>query len=1272
MKSKYLLLYVSALCGTAMEVSAQADIQIRGFTGLNVPFEIDDEDNNPNQDVTQFGNVFCNESLDRNFEIRNRGNTTLTVFVNGNSPSVSLNSDYSFPDFPTNNFTIAPNSERSFRIRYTPSSHGEGANPVIRIDSNDPDDEGQYTFALSGSGRCGDAAAVFNPSDDNVLVSNNASASAGRGTDFGTVDAGEEVERRFAIRNSTGAPDVLRIRNPRIIGPDASQFRFRSLGTGNLNEGSNRNFFISFEPSEAGNHTATFVFDNNDPNANPYSFALRGTGFARPEISMEGRRASGGVFNDFDPIPDGLGLDEVSTMNGTRFDGTNVGGSNTSRFRINNTGNGILTLSDPDLLDFNGVFNFINFPASVAPGDSEEFQIIFEPTTFGVRSAVMGFQTNDTTGGEESFTFSIQAEGFAPGIEVEGSLAGNTFFTIPNGDTSPRSDDGTDLGSVNVTGGQAQRLFRVRNIGNQTLNIQFGSEIYLTPTSNTLSEDFNITNLNAGNPVVSIAPGTPPDEFNINFTPSTSGIRNGTVRIFSNDPNTPLYTFALTGIGNGNGDLEVSGRPSGQGIINFDEIDNGDTTPRRGDGTLFQGLLGERVDVGDSRDAFFQLENVGDGQLTFTNPPTSSNPAFTILGFDDSAFDPNDGARIFTIRFSPTTFGTQTSTISIFNDASGEETYTFTVQGEGRGPEMDLQAGFSDFSTSIASGDTTPSIFDGTNVGGIPSNGTMSLPFRISNEGTSRLTIFRAEITGPHADEFNVRDLFPFEAGLFTDAFVSAESPRDFIIEFAPNGTGNRDAVISFITNDPDENPYTFAIRGVGNPNDTAAEITVTSPLTSQGFIPIENGDVTPATSDATDFGEIEEGENQPRFFSIRNSGDVDLVINAITSENSAFTVTSAPSEIGVDGIESFGINFDAAVIGPNQSSVITVFSNDPNSSVYTFTVSADVTGVADLSLTSVKGVGILNGDTTPTTNDGTNFGVFEFEGGLALNQFFIENVSGQALTIVSTTSSSGLFTLSELPSSLEIGQGEVELQISFNPRVEGEQEATIQINTLTKDEVKGAFTFRVSAVVEPNGAPEIVVRSLKDVLILNGDSSPSFDDGTDFGIVDGVVRSNFRYENVGNVKFTPTSVTSSSQSFSIELESDNTIAPGQTSEFQVTYSPTGNPGTQEQTTITINGLGEDSAETLSYSFAMLATLEEETVVELEQFQISDGDIIVDVTVTDGVSFRLERSFDLQGNNWSTVPGFSNIVGQGRQRFEVKDIINQFVAPKAFFRIMEN
>ena len=86
----------------------------------------------------------------------------------------------------------------------------------------------------------------------------------------------------------------------------------------------------------------------------------------------------------------------------------------------------------------------------------------------------------------------------------------------------------------------------------------------------------------------------------------------------------------------------------------------------------------------------------------------------------------------------------------------------------------------------------------------------------------------------------------------------------------------------------------------------------------------------------------------------------------------------------------------------------------------------------------------------------------------------------------------------------------------------------------------------------------------------------------------------------------------------------------------------------------------------------MLATLEEETVVELEQFQISDGDIIVDVTVTDGVSFRLERSFDLQGNNWSTVPGFSNIVGQGRQRFEVKDIINQFVAPKAFFRIMEN
>ncbi|MCB0358863.1 MAG: choice-of-anchor D domain-containing protein, partial [Bdellovibrionales bacterium] len=114
--------------------------------------------------------------------------------------------------------------------------------------------------------------------------------------------------------------------------------------------------------------------------------------------------------------------------------------------------------------------------------------------------------------------------------------------------------------------------------------------------------------------------------------------------------------------------------------------------------------------------------------------------------------------------------------------------------------------------TSIASGDATPSTVDGTDFGGVSVTvGTALSTFVIENAGTGTLSLGGTplvSITGSDAAQFSVTTE-PSNS-------VAAASSTSFIITFSPTSLGEKTATVSIASDDPDENPYTFAIRGEG------------------------------------------------------------------------------------------------------------------------------------------------------------------------------------------------------------------------------------------------------------------------------------------------------------------------------------------------------------------------------------------------------------------------------------------------------------------------
>ncbi len=378
---------------------------------------------------------------------------------------------------------------------------------------------------------------------------------------------------------------------------------------------------------------------------------------------------------------------------------------------------------------------------------------------------------------------------------------------------------------------------------------------------------------------------------------------------------TPLPEINITGLGN--------------------NILDGDTTPDVADDTEFG-----NVDItGFTAVHTFTIENTGTGPLSLTG----ASPYAILSGANAGDFTVNvipansiaaSANTTFQITFDPSALGLRTATVTIANDDSDENPYTFNIQGTGTTtiPEIDIIGN----AVSITDGDTTPAVADDTDFGdNVAGFGSTVHTFTIANVGGGNLNLTDPTpfvvITGAHAADFTL--------GVVPTTPVVSGINTTFTITFAPSALGIRTATVSIANNDSDENPYNFDIQGNGT--GSAPEINITG----NGF-DIVDGDITPISADNTDFGNVILLGSLENVFTIENTGSLPLTLAGaspfvtITGANAGdFTVTAIPANpVLTTSSTTFNITFTPSALGL-RTATISISSDDSDESPYTFDI---------------------------------------------------------------------------------------------------------------------------------------------------------------------------------------------------------------------------------------------------------------------------------------------------------------------------------------------
>lgn len=307
--------------------------------------------------------------------------------------------------------------------------------------------------------------------------------------------------------------------------------------------------------------------------------------------------------------------------------------------------------------------------------------------------------------------------------------------------------------------------------------------------------------------------------------------------------------------------------------------------------------------------------------ITAINSPTSYNATGLPPGF---SINTTTGV----ISGTPGATGTFFITISATNGIGfDEQTLILTITDPG--PEINIR-GASGGTNNIINGNTIPNAFNNTLYASIAVGANQDKDFRIENLGISNLTLTgvpRVQITGTHAADFTVTTQ--------PAASVVSGANSVFVIRFSPLGGGVRNAMVSIINNDSDENPYTFAIQGGG----LAPDINIVGNGNQ-----VLSGSTTPDLNNHTNFGNanVTAATKLRNFFLINLGGEVLNITNVTISGTHAadFAVTVAPSAtVGLNNSTTLGITFDPSALGLREA-LVTITNNVPGKSPYTFAIS--------------------------------------------------------------------------------------------------------------------------------------------------------------------------------------------------------------------------------------------------------------------------------------------------------------------------------------------
>ena len=301
---------------------------------------------------------------------------------------------------------------------------------------------------------------------------------------------------------------------------------------------------------------------------------------------------------------------------------------------------------------------------------------------------------------------------------------------------------------------------------------------------------------------------------------------------------------------------------------------------------------------------------------------------------------------------------------------------------------------------------------------------------------------------------------------------------------------------------------------------------------------------------------------------------------NGINSENEVFgqLLDNAGSEIGrndfrlsdmgPEGNTSYSAAFPALAFNSTSSTVLVVWEGDDNTAplvVGELEIFSQLVGIPEIDIDG-KGVGISDGDVTPSIIDDTDFGAVALDGGRIDKTFAISNTDGTG-----TLNLTGMprvkifgdhaadFTVVTFPgATVTPGLGTIAV-VRFDPSALGLRTATISIDSDDLDESNYDFS------IQGTGAnPEIAVSGNGND-ITDGDVAPLESNHTHFGAIladEGSVLRTFTIENTGGVLLNLNAVTpieiidADAAEFTVTGIPLTSIGSGVSTSFTITYDP--------------------------------------------------------------------------------------------------------------------
>ncbi|MBN1350511.1 choice-of-anchor D domain-containing protein [candidate division KSB1 bacterium] len=605
-----------------------------------------------------------------------------------------------------------------------------------------------------------------------------------------------------------------------------------------------------------------------------------------------------------------------------------LGNSSRKIFTITNSGE--QTLAITDISSSNDQFEPDTSQLSVASGRTVELGVTFSPTVAGKSDAELTIASNDPD------TPSVIRNMTGEGVKVEEQ----DIFV---------SADSLYFGGVKI-GESRTRYFWVKNVGELILNVSqiqsHDAQFTVNPSSFSLE----------------------PQQFKyvyVTFTPQNLGTVNGSLTIYSDDPDSGELNLGLVGRGEEVNPAQIS--------VNRQNIDFGE------------------IVVGSTRDEMLWIYNPGDLALVVSNIYTS-NSNFTVnsTNFELSG---NTGKWI-TVTFQPQSVDTYDANLTIISNDEIQGTLNIPLNGSSREPNnaqisvipssvnfgtipygdsttsyiyvknigeqelavSNMQETDTQFSADIHSINLTAGQYKRVNLKYIASKvGTMQASLIITSNSDSNATL-AVPVTGT-GKELRQPELWVSNSGsVWNFGKVALESQSR--VYYQVSNLGEQDLVVydmkiddsqfSTVTTGgtlgPGESWYRYVYFRPTQLDTSRATLTIrsndkTMEITLQGigrerYAP----DISP-NPEALAFGQIPIGTRANLHLWIRNAGERELTVSNITSGNTRFTVNQTAFIVPGNSQQLVIVSFTPTDYTKVQAE-LQISSNDPDESIIQVPVS--------------------------------------------------------------------------------------------------------------------------------------------------------------------------------------------------------------------------------------------------------------------------------------------------------------------------------------------